>query len=151
MKELSAIATAEQVSSGAFSAREVARYYLDRVAQHGGGLNALLHVDEADVLAQADRVDQKRARGEPLGRLAGVPIIVKDNLCVRGTPTTCASKILAGYRPPYDAHVIEQAKRADAVLLAKANMDEFAMGSSNENSAFGAVHNPWNPAHAPGG
>ena len=151
MKELSAIATADQVAGGAVSAREVARYYLDRIAAHGGALNALLHVDEAEVFAQADAVDKKRTRGEKLGRLAGVPIIVKDNLCVRGTPTTCASKILAGYRPPYDAHVIEQLRRDDGVLLAKANMDEFAMGSSNENSAFGAVKNPWNLAHAPGG
>jgi aspartyl-tRNA(Asn)/glutamyl-tRNA(Gln) amidotransferase subunit A len=151
LTELSAIATAERIASGAVSAREVTQHYLARIAGVGAGLNALLFVDEAAALAQADAVDQKRASGQPLGRLAGVPLIVKDNLCVRGTPTTCASKILAGYKPPYDAHVIEQVRNADAVLLAKANMDEFAMGSSNENSAFGPVHNPWSHAHAPGG
>ncbi|MDB4972943.1 MAG: Aspartyl-tRNA(Asn) amidotransferase subunit [Myxococcaceae bacterium] len=151
LTELTAIETADRVASGALSAREVTRHYLERIARHGDALNALLHVDEAAALAQADAVDQKRAQGLQLGRLAGVPIVVKDNLCVHGTPTTCASKILSGYRPPYDAHVIECAKRADAVLIAKANMDEFAMGSSNENSAFGAVRNPWQREHAPGG
>jgi aspartyl-tRNA(Asn)/glutamyl-tRNA(Gln) amidotransferase subunit A len=151
VNELSAAQTALQVAAGELSAEAVSAHYLERIARLGGGLNALLHVDAAGALASARAVDQKRARGEALGRLAGVPVIVKDNLCVRGVPTTCASKILAGYRPPYDAHVIERIRAEDGVLLAKANMDEFAMGSSNENSAFGSVANPWNRAHAPGG
>jgi aspartyl-tRNA(Asn)/glutamyl-tRNA(Gln) amidotransferase subunit A len=151
MIELSAIETATRVAGGALSALEVTRYYLARIARHGAGLNALLHVDEAGALARAQSLDEKRARGEPLGRLAGVPVVVKDNLCVRGMPTTCASKILAGYRPPYDAHVIERVLAEDGVLIAKSNMDEFGMGSSNENSAFGAVHNPWAGEHTPGG
>jgi aspartyl-tRNA(Asn)/glutamyl-tRNA(Gln) amidotransferase subunit A len=144
------VATAEKVASGAASAREVTQAYLERIARFAS-LNALLHVDAEDALARASAIDQKRAAGAKLGRLAGVPVVVKDNLCVRGMPTTCASRILAGYRPPYDAHVIERVIAEDGVMIAKANMDEFAMGSSNENSAFGVVHNPWNTAHAPGG
>ena len=151
LTELSAVEIAAAVQRGALSAREVATHFLERCVRLGGPLNALLHVDQSAVLAHADALDQKRARGEALGALAGVPVIIKDNLCERGVPTRCASKILADYRPPYDAHVIECLKRADAVPLAKANMDEFAMGSSNENSAFGPVKNPWNHAHAPGG
>jgi aspartyl-tRNA(Asn)/glutamyl-tRNA(Gln) amidotransferase subunit A len=149
--ELTAVETAQRIARGELSAREVTRAYLDRIARHQPALNALLHVDEADALARADAVDARRVRGERLGRLAGVPVVIKDNLCVRGVPTTCASKILAGYRPPYDAHVIQRVEAEDGVLIAKANMDEFAMGSSNENSAFGPVRNPWNQACAPGG
>lgn len=151
MNELTAVQIAERVASGELSAAAVTQHFLERIAQHGAGLNALLHVSEQDALSQAEAIDQKRARGEPLGRLAGVPVVVKDNLCVRDTPTTCASKILAGYRPPYDAHVIERVRAEGGVLIAKANLDEFAMGSSNENSAFGAVRNPWDATRAPGG
>jgi aspartyl-tRNA(Asn)/glutamyl-tRNA(Gln) amidotransferase subunit A len=142
--------TAERVASGAVSAREVTQHYLERIARHGA-LHALLHVDAEGALARSDAIDQRRARGEKLGRLAGVPVVVKDNLCVRGMPTTCASKILAGYLPPYDAHVIERVLAEDGVLIAKSNMDEFGMGSSNENSAFGPVQNPWDRERTPGG
>jgi aspartyl-tRNA(Asn)/glutamyl-tRNA(Gln) amidotransferase subunit A len=148
---LSATETAERVASGAVSAREVTQHYLERIARHGAELRALLHVDAEGALARADAVDDKRKRGEPLGRLAGVPVVVKDNLCVRDMPTTCASKILAGYRPPYHAHTVERVLAEDGVLIAKSNMDEFGMGSSNENSAFGAVHNPWDRERTPGG
>ncbi len=151
MSELTAVETAARVARGELAAADVAGGALARIARHGQALNALLHVDEGAVRAQAEAVDAKRARGEPLGLLAGVPVVVKDNLCVRGVPTTCASKILEGYRPPYDAHVIERIRAEDGVLLAKANLDEFAMGSSNENSAFGPVRNPWDRARAPGG
>ncbi|HEX5661725.1 MAG TPA: Asp-tRNA(Asn)/Glu-tRNA(Gln) amidotransferase subunit GatA [Polyangiales bacterium] len=146
MIELTAIEIAEGVRAGKLSAREVTEAYLARIEQFAG-LNALLHVDREGALARASAIDEKRSAG----RLAGVPIVIKDNLCTRGLPTTCASKILEGYVPPYDATVIERVLAEGAVPIAKANMDEFAMGSSNENSAYGAVRNPWNQAHAPGG
>ena len=151
MNELSAIETAARVAAGELSAVAVAEHYLARVEQLGKPLNALLHVDRQQALASAHEVDAKRARGERLGRLAGVPVVIKDNLCVRGMPASCASRILEGYRPPYDAHVVERIRAEDGVLLAMANMDEFAMGSSNENSAFGPVRNPWDATRAPGG
>jgi aspartyl-tRNA(Asn)/glutamyl-tRNA(Gln) amidotransferase subunit A len=159
--------TAESIASavqgGGLSAEEATRFYLGRIARHNPTLNALLHVDAAGALARAREVDAKRAAGARLGRLAGVPIALKDNLCTRGMPTTCASRILVrsgatgpaaslvGYKAPYDAHVVERLLAEDAVLLGKCNMDEFAMGSSNENSAFGAVKNPWDTGRAPGG
>ncbi|MFT3921704.1 MAG: Asp-tRNA(Asn)/Glu-tRNA(Gln) amidotransferase subunit GatA [Myxococcales bacterium] len=148
---LTASQIADQVRGGAASAVEIAGAFLERTERFNPDLNALLHVARESALAAAARVDQKRARGESLGRLAGVPVIVKDNICVRGMPNTCASKILAGYVPPYDAHVTERLHAEDAVVIGKANMDEFAMGSSNENSAFGPVKNPWDVLRAPGG
>ena len=151
LTSLSASETADRVAGGKLSAREVTQHYLERIARHGPTLNALLHVDAEGALARADALDQKRARGEPLGRLAGLPVVVKDNLCVRGMPATCGSRILAGYVPPYHAHTIERVLAEDAVLIAKSNMDEFGMGSSNENSAFGAVRNPWAGERTPGG
>ena len=112
-------------------------------------LNAFLHVARDEALAQARAVDAKRARGEALGPLAGVPIALKDAICTRGVPTTAGSKILAGYVPPYDATVVARLRAADAVLVGKTNMDEFAMGSSTENSAFGPAQQPVGPdAHA---
>jgi aspartyl-tRNA(Asn)/glutamyl-tRNA(Gln) amidotransferase subunit A len=150
VNESTAVTIAGGVAEGGLTAEAVTRHFLARIAEHSQ-LNALLFVDPEAALSRAREVDQKRARGERLGRLAGVPLIVKDNLCVRDQPTTCASKILAGYRPPYDAHVIERVVAEDAVLIGKANMDEFAMGSSNENSAFGPVQNPWDRTRAPGG
>ena len=130
---------------------EVTRAFLARIEALNPKLNAYLHVDTEGALAQAAQVDEARAQNRPLGKLAGVPVAIKDNLCTRGVPTTCASKILKNYIPPYDAHVIRCLRREGAVLLGKANMDEFAMGSSNENSAFGAVANPWDANCAPGG
>jgi aspartyl-tRNA(Asn)/glutamyl-tRNA(Gln) amidotransferase subunit A len=150
MIELSATEIAARVQSGTLSALEVTEFFLARMAAHTE-LNAFLHCDPDAVRDSARKVDEKRARGEPLGLLAGVPIGLKDNLCTRGVPTTCASKILAGYLPPYDAHVVARVLAADAVAIGKCNMDEFAMGSSNENSAFGPVKNPWDRSRAPGG
>jgi aspartyl-tRNA(Asn)/glutamyl-tRNA(Gln) amidotransferase subunit A len=139
------------VSAGEVSAVEATRATLERIAARDATTHAYLHVDREGALQQAGQVDAARARGETLGPLAGVPIGIKDNLCTRGLPTTCASKILAGYIPPYDAHVIERIRAAGGVVIGKLNMDEFAMGSSNENSAFGPVRNPWDPARTPGG
>ena len=140
----------DQLNAGSVSAEEVARAYLDR-ADSFQRLNAFVHLDADAVLAQARAVDEKRRKGEPLGALAGVPVAIKDVLCVKGEPTTCGSKMFKGFRPPYDATVIEKLKAADAVLFGKVNMDEFAMGSSTENSAYGPTRNPWAEDRIPGG
>ena len=129
---------------------ELARAYLDRIARHGAALNAFITVDPEKTLEQARRADERIARGEAQP-LTGIPIAHKDLFCARGWKTTCGSRMLADWIAPYDAHVIESFDRAGAVLLGKANMDEFAMGSSNENSFFGPVKNPWDAAAVPGG
>ncbi len=151
LSSLSAIEIRDRVASGEVSAIEVTQHFLDRIAHADRKTNAFLYVDSEGALAQAATVDRARQRGETLGPLAGVPVALKDNLSTRGVPTTCASKILAGYVPPYDADAVQRLRRAGAIAVGKTNMDEFAMGSSNENSAFGAVKNPWDLSRAPGG
>jgi aspartyl-tRNA(Asn)/glutamyl-tRNA(Gln) amidotransferase subunit A len=140
-----------ELNSGAITAEEVARSYLDRIARFDGRVHAFLHHDPDAVLQQARAIDDRRRRGERLGRLAGVPVAVKDNLCTLGVPTTCGSRMLQNYRPPYDAAVIERLKAADAVLIGRTNLDEFAMGSSTENSAYVTTCNPWDTERIPGG
>ncbi len=156
---------ARLVQSGEVSAVEVTRAAIDRIEARDPALGAFLTVQADEAIAAARAVDDKRARGEALGKLAGVPIGLKDALCTRDAPTTSGSKILTrrarpgepdldparGFRPPYDAHVVERLRAADAVLPGKCNMDELAMGSSNENSAFFPVKNPWDLTRAPGG
>ncbi|HEX3770070.1 MAG TPA: Asp-tRNA(Asn)/Glu-tRNA(Gln) amidotransferase subunit GatA [Polyangiaceae bacterium] len=139
------------VQSGRVSAVALAERALARIAALDGEVHAFVHVAREDAVAQARAVDAKRARGEALGRLAGVPIGIKDALCTRGMSSSAASKILEGYEPPYDATVIERLRAADAVIVGKMNMDEFAMGSSGENSGFGLTRNPWDPSRTPGG
>jgi aspartyl-tRNA(Asn)/glutamyl-tRNA(Gln) amidotransferase subunit A len=139
------------MNKGDLTAEQLTRQCLDTIHQRDGQIKAFLHVDEAYALEQATAVDRKRARGEPLGALAGIPVALKDVLCVRGQPTTCGSKILQNFRPPYDAHVVTRLRQADAVLLGKTNCDEFAMGSSTENSAYQVTRNPWAPERIPGG
>jgi len=143
--ELQAALAAKRVSSV-----ELTRLHLERIGRLNGRLNAFVTVDEETSLAQALRADEQRARGEA-GPLAGIPIAHKDIFCTRELRTTCGSRMLEHYASPYDAHVIEQFGRAGAVLLGKTNMDEFAMGSSNDTSHFGPVRNPWDRRLVPGG
>jgi aspartyl-tRNA(Asn)/glutamyl-tRNA(Gln) amidotransferase subunit A len=151
MLDSSVTTIAAKVRAGETSAESVTADALAQIAKFDGQLNAFLQVPREGALAQARAVDAKRARGEALGPLAGVPVAIKDAICVRGVVTTAASKILAGYEPPYDATVVERLRAADAVILGKTNMDEFAMGSSSENSAFGPTRNPWDRDRTPGG
>ncbi len=143
--------TAASVSKGDCSAREVAEVYLERIEKYNSSLNALLWSDPESVLSQADAVDADIKAGRPAGVLAGVPVVIKDNICYSEAPATCASKMLETYTPPYNAHVVDCLRKEGALIIGKANMDEFAMGSSNETSAFGPVVNPRCPDRVPGG
>ena len=147
----SASELAEAVRRRETSAAEVVEQSLGAIAACDGELNAFLTVLGDEARAEARDIDERVAAGENPGPLAGVPVAVKDNLCTRGVPTTCASRILDGWRPPYDATVIGRLREAGAVIVGKTNLDEFAMGSSTENSAFGPTRNPHDPGRVPGG
>ncbi len=146
-----ALECAHDVATGTVSAEEIVHSALARAEEARAHFNAFLTIDHEGARAAARAVDAARARGHALGPLAGVPVAIKDNIATRGLSTTCASRILAGYAPPYDATAIARLRRAGAVIIGKTNMDEFAMGSSNENSAYGAVRNPWALDRVPGG
>ena len=147
----SALEIAAAVRSGEVTAAVVAQHFLARIRRHDGALHSFLALDADVTLAHAARVDAAVAAGRAPGPLAGVPVALKDNLCVRGFPTTCASRMLDGWRPPYDADSVTKLLAAGAVPLGKTNLDEFAMGSSTEHSAFGPTRNPWDTARVPGG
>jgi aspartyl-tRNA(Asn)/glutamyl-tRNA(Gln) amidotransferase subunit A len=142
---------AADVRAGRRTATSVVEESLAGIAQRDTGVRAFLHVDAEGARERARQVDASVARGEDPGPLAGVPVAVKDNLCTRGIPTTCASRILEGWRPPYTATAVARLVAQGAVPLGKTNLDEFAMGSSTENSAFGATRNPRDPSRVPGG
>src|SRR5260370_35771973 len=130
---------------------EVVAAYRDEITNNDGKINAFLHVDRDRALAEARAIDERRRSGERIGKLGGLPVAIKDVICSSGEPATCGSRMLERFVPPYDAHVIGLLKEADAVLIGRTNMDEFAMGSSTENSAFKTTRNPWDLDRTPGG
>jgi aspartyl-tRNA(Asn)/glutamyl-tRNA(Gln) amidotransferase subunit A len=139
------------LESGAITSESLTADCLQAIRNRDAKLGAFLLLDEDNALAQARAIDARRRQGKPLGALAGLPVALKDVLCVRGQKTTCGSRILRDFVPPYDAHVVERLRRADAVLIGRTNMDEFAMGSSTENSAYRITRNPWDLERIPGG
>ncbi len=147
----SALELADLLASGDVTSVELTTACLDRIDALNPTVHAFLFVDREGALATAAEVDARRAAGEDLHRLAGIPIALKDNMVTRGLPTTCASRILEGWRPPYDATVVEKIHAAGLPMVGKTNMDEFAMGSSTEHSAFGPTGNPWDLTRIPGG
>ena len=149
--EMSAVDLVAALRQGDITAVQCTTVFLDRIEATNDTINAFLTVDREGALVRAADIDARRKAGKPLGALAGLPVALKDVLCTNDMPTTCASKMLKGFRPPYDADVVTRLRRADAVFVGKTNMDEFAMGGSNENSAFGPVRNPWDLSRAPGG
>jgi len=141
----------EALSAGSITSVELTEAHLVQIEKVDSKVHAFLHVDRENALAQARDVDAKRKSGEKLSALAGVPLALKDVLAQKGVPTTCGSKMLEGWRPPYDSTVVAKLKQSGVVILGKTNMDEFAMGSSTENSAYGPTHNPWDLTRIPGG
>lgn len=146
MKEI-----AENIKNKFFTSEEIVKAYFERIEQCDSKVEAYLTLCKESAIAQAKAIDQKIAMGEQVGKLAGVPIAIKDNICTDTIKTTCGSKILSDFVPPYDATVIKKLKEEDAVIIGKVNMDEFAMGSSTENSAFKKTKNPWDLKRVPGG
>lgn len=139
------------ITNGTKTAEEITRYYLTQIAQKNPQINAFVEVFEQDALAQAKAVDAKKARGEKLGSLAGVPVAIKDNILYEGHKATCCSKMLENYTAAYTSTVVKKLIEQDAIIIGRTNMDEFAMGSSNQTSAWGIVHNPADTTRVPGG
>ncbi|WP_347305062.1 Asp-tRNA(Asn)/Glu-tRNA(Gln) amidotransferase subunit GatA [Corynebacterium sp. SA-MJD20WY100] len=152
LTSLTAAELAEKIHSRELTSREVTQAFLDRIAETNGELNSFLHVGAEEALAAADAVDKALDAGEaPASALAGVPLALKDLLVTTDAPTTAASKMLEGWMSPYDATLVTKLREAGIPILGKTNLDEFAMGSSNENSAYGPAHNPYDTDRTPGG
>lgn len=148
---LSARAIAAKVSRQELSAEECVSSFFERIEEVEKRVHAFTTLNEESALRRAGDLDRKIKGNKPLGRLVGVPVAIKDNLCTKDIRTTCSSRMLENFLPPYNAHVVEQLLREDAIIVGKTNMDEFAMGSSTESSYFGPTRNPWNLAYVPGG
>ncbi|HIS32732.1 MAG TPA: Asp-tRNA(Asn)/Glu-tRNA(Gln) amidotransferase subunit GatA [Candidatus Limivivens intestinipullorum] len=149
--ELTAVELGKKIQAGEISAVEAVQASLDRIDRAEEQIHAYVTIDREGALKRAAQVQEKIEKGILSGPLAGVPVAIKDNLCTKGLKTTCSSKILYNFVPPYSATAVESLERAGAVILGKTNMDEFAMGSTTETSAFGITRNPWNTEHVPGG
>ena len=139
------------LEAGKTTSEEIVKSYFDRIREKDGQVKAYVSTMEEEAIKQAKSIDERRKNGEKLGKYAGIPVGIKDNLNIKGTKTTCSSKMLENYESPYDATVIEKLKAEEMIFLGKTNMDEFAMGSSTEHSAFFATHNPWDLERVPGG
>ncbi len=151
MYALTAKETVEKILRKEITAEECILSIHERIHRLEDKIHAFVTLVEKEAIKKAKKIDEKVSEGKPLGRLAGVAVAVKDSICTKGTPTTCSSRMLENFVPPYDAVVIERVKREDGIIIGKTNMDEFAMGSSTETSYFGPTHNPWNLSMVPGG
>ena len=151
LTSLTGLQLKEKLLSGELTAREAVEGVFAHVEEVEPIVRAYLLLDREGAMRKAQELDARLKKGEGLGLLAGIPIAIKDNMCISGLKTTCASRILENFIPPYDAHVVERLKEADAIIIGKTNLDEFAMGSSTENSAFKLTRNPWDPKRIPGG
>lgn len=150
LSALDADVIVDQLNVGELTATDCVQHFLNRIESHNPDLNAFISVSQS-ALEQAESIDRRRKAGQTLGCLAGLPIAIKDGICVAEQPTTAGSRMLENFTPPYDATIVERLKLADAIIIGKTNMDEFAMGSSTENSFFGPTHNPWATDRVPGG
>jgi aspartyl-tRNA(Asn)/glutamyl-tRNA(Gln) amidotransferase subunit A len=148
---MSAYELVKKIKNREMTSLEATNACLSQIERHENAIGAFITVTADYARKQAKEIDEKIAADKPVGPLAGLPVVVKDNICTHFAKTTCASKILADYIPPYDAHVVEKLEAADAIIIGKANLDEFAMGSSTENSAMKVTHNPWDLSRVPGG
>jgi aspartyl-tRNA(Asn)/glutamyl-tRNA(Gln) amidotransferase subunit A len=151
LHQLSAIQLRDAFLKGDISAVEIAKFFLDRIETHDPKLKAFLSTMGPRALMKAEALDKKRSHNQPLGKMAAIPVAIKDNMHITGEVTTCGSNFLTNYRAPFHATAVRLMEEADALLVGKTNLDEFAMGSSNENSAFFPTNNPWNEACVPGG
>jgi len=151
LQELTARETIQKIRSNEATAEECVHAVFERIHKLEDKINAYVTLVEEEALKKAKQIDKKVSEGKPVGKLAGVAIAVKDAICTQGIPTTCSSRMLKNFVPPYDAEVIERIKREDSVIIGKTNMDEFAMGSSTETSYFGPTRNPWDLSRVPGG